>query len=271
MKLSKIKKCTLVFACATFLSGCSTQEIPLDGAMSDAVTKAEVTTLGESVTSTQTDIETTTPTATTTDTTTIATTVEDTSQEVSNTETDTDTTDTTTTVESFETTTATETTTNDETLFGYTVEEVTSIAKDLYQKACEKYRSVLIDGAYSIDFESAVTDQYGKRYYRVNDPYYSTTESVFEDWHSVFTDSYDELINTTYVMYDGNMYAYVAIQQENTNYDSTTLTYYYPSGDSELTFKATSHYSSGDKVFEFCIAYNQDTKEWRVSKFTMPY
>jgi hypothetical protein len=237
--------------------------------MNEAVNTVATTTIGES--------------ETTTDSTTIpVTTVGDTSEEggtTTNTETDTDTdtddtttgTDTTTAETDTETDTEETTTTDSGELFGYTVDEVTDIAKDLYSKACKKYRSVLMDGAYIIDYNKSVSDQYGKRYYLVNDPYYPSTENVFEDWPTVFTNAYDDLVSSAYVMYDGGMYAYVTIQQENTNYDSTTLTYYYLTSDYELTFKATNHYSSGDKVFKFAITYNPDTQEWRVSKFTMPY
>lgn len=253
MKLPIYTYALFGLACSMVLSGCnSNHEIPLDGAMSDAVTT--VTTIGESKTTTESTTTTVTTTAVTpTESSTITTTVANTT--------------------TLDTTTASQdtTTTSSGELFGYTVDEVTAIAKDLYSKACQKYRSVLVDGAYIIDYSTSVSDQYGKRYYLVNDPYYPTTQNILEDWHTVFTNAYDDLISTNYLMYDGSVYAYVGIQQENTNYDSTTLVYYYPTSDYELTFKATSHYSSGDKVFKFAITYYPDTQEWRVSKFTMPY
>lgn len=259
----------LVFTSSIVLSGCSNREIPLDGAMSDAVTTMNETTLGESTTSLVDTSETITTTTPTQD-------VSSSSSDTVGTDVDNDTTSeslaTSETESESESESETETTTTSNSeLFGYTVEEVTSIAKDLYSKACSTYRSTLIEGAYSIDFNSSVTDQYGKRYYRIDDANCPSMDTVYEDWHKVFTDAYDSLISTTYVMYDGSIYSYVAIQQENTNYDSTTLVYYYPTGNYELTFKATSHYSSGDKVFKFSITYDPDTQEWRVSKFTMPY
>lgn len=162
-------------------------------------------------------------------------------------------------------------TTTEVSILNHSLDEINDIAIDLYSKACEKYREVLIDGSYGLDLQQSVSDQTGKRYYLVDNPYYPEMESVLDDWHTVFNENYDDLVYQSYIMYDGCLYGYTGIQQKNTNYDSTSLTYYYNDSDNELTFKATCHYSTGDKVFKFCIVYYPETDTWRVSKFTMPY
>jgi hypothetical protein len=165
----------------------------------------------------------------------------------------------------------TTTVTTEQQFFGYSLSEVESIANTLYTDACTKYRSVLIDGSYGVNFLNSISDQSGRRYYAVDNPYYTSVEDVLNDWHTVFSQDYDYLITSNYIMYEDWLYAYTAIQQTNTNYSSTKLTYYYPTSEYELTFKATSSYSSGDKVFKFSILYDPDTDVWRVSQFTMPY
>jgi len=162
------------------------------------------------------------------------------------------------------------TATTEPVILGYQLNNLNSIAEDLYNQACEKYRSVLIDGSYGVDFSNYIVDQSGKKYFIVTNPYYPILESVFEDWHTVFNENYDTLITSSYMMYDDSLYAYTGIQQRNTNYNGTNLTYYSTTGN-EVTFKATCGYSSGDKIFKFSIVYYPETDEWRVGKFTMPY
>lgn len=163
------------------------------------------------------------------------------------------------------------TTTTELSVLNHSLDEINDIAIDLYSKACEKYREVLIDGAYGLNLYQSVSDQAGKRYYLVDNPYYPNVESVLQDWHTVFNEDYDYLVYESYIMYDECLYGYTGIQQKNTNYDSTSLTYYYNDSHNELTFKATCHYSTGDKVFKFCIVYYPEIDSWRVSEFTMPY
>lgn len=223
----------LIVAFCSLVVGCN-KEIPVDSTMPNALF-------------TDTTIATTTTEITTTTVTTTA--------------------DTTTTI----TEVSTEpTTTTEPTILGYKMSEINYIAEDLYNQACEKYRYVLIDGSYGFDLYNYVVEQSGKRYYLVTNPYYPTIENVLEDWHTVFTEDFDDLVYSSYITVDNTLYGYTAIQQKNTNYKSTNLTYYHKEKN-VLTFKATCNYSSGDKVFEFSIQYFPDSKDWRVSKFTMPY
>lgn len=162
------------------------------------------------------------------------------------------------------------TTTTEPSILGYKMTEINYIAEDLYNQACEKYKDVLINGSYGFDLYTYIVDQSGKRYYLVTNPYYPTMENVLEDWHTVFTEDFDDLVYSSYITIDNILYGYTAIQQQNTNYNSTNLTYYNQDKNT-LTFKATCDYSNGNKVFEFSIQYFPDSKDWRVSKFTMPY
>lgn len=169
-----------------------------------------------------------------------------------------------------ESTTSTEINTTEPTILGYKLDELTSIAEELYGNACEKYQNVLIDCYYGIDFYDYIVDENGRKYFRVTDDTHNSIETVLEDWHTIFNNNFDDLVNSTYFEYDGSLYGYTAILQENTNYKNTNLQYY-STDDNEVTFKATGNYSSGEKIFNFSIEYYPSTHEWRVSKFTMPY
>jgi hypothetical protein len=242
MNVSLVRTSIVLVAVGVTLVGCN-KEIPLD----DNPT-GEIVTIG------------------TTQTTTVNTTLQ--TQNTETTPTESTTTETTTALEESEETTAT---TTEESYFGYSLPEINSIAKSLYNDACTKYRNVLIECSYGVDFQNSITFENGTKFFAVSDPYYNTVEDVLNDWHTVFSQDLDYLVSSAYVMYNGSLYAYKGIQQENTNFNSTNLVYYYPTGEYELTYKATSSYSSGDKVFRFSIKYDPDTDTWRVSEFTMPY
>ncbi len=161
-------------------------------------------------------------------------------------------------------------TTTETKIFGYTVSQVDSVANEMFNTACQKYRDILVNCIYGVDFNDGVVDEEGRSYYLVTDPYHNTMDSVLEDWHTVFTNNFDDLIYQTYTEYNGYLYGYTGILQVNSNYSSTTLQYYSTNKD-EVIYKATCHYSSGDKVFKFAMRYYPKTKEWRVTTFTMPY
>ncbi|MCD7801251.1 MAG: hypothetical protein LUG94_08625 [Ruminococcus sp.] len=177
---------------------------------------------------------------------------------------------TTVTTKATESTTSTEVTTTEPTIKGYTIDELTSIAQELYTNACEKYQNVLVDCYYGVDFGDYIVDESGTKYFLVTDEYYNSLETIFQDWHTVFSSSLDDLVNSKYFEYNGSLYGYTAIEQKNTNYNSTDLEYY-SNDDNKVTFKATCNYSSGEKIFNFSIEYSSSEKVWRVSKFTMPY
>jgi hypothetical protein len=246
MNVSLVRTSIVLVATSIILVGCN-KEIPID----DNPT-------GEKITIGTTQSQTTTTVLQT----------KNTETETTPDESITETSDTTVPEESEEEETVT---TTEESFFGYSLTEIDSIATSLYNDACTKYRNVLIDCSYGVDFQDSITIQNGTRFFAVNNPYYTTVDDVLNDWHNVFTQDLDYLVTSAYTMYDDKLFAYTAIQQKNTNFNSTNLVYYYPTGDYELTYKATSSYSSGDKVFKFSIQYNPDTDEWRVSKFTMPY
>lgn len=166
--------------------------------------------------------------------------------------------------------TSKEVTTSELKVLGYTQKELTSIAEDLYYKACGKYRNVLIDCYYGVDLYDCVVDETGKKYFLVTDDAYNTIQDVLTDWNSIFSKPLDSLVNSSYLEYDGCLYGYTAIKQQNTNYNSSNLEYY-SNNSNEVTFKVVADYSSGEKIFKFSIEYFPDIHEWRVSKFTMPY
>lgn len=177
---------------------------------------------------------------------------------------------TTVTVTTTESVTSKEVTTSELKVLGYTQKELTTIAEDLYYKACEKYQDVLINCYYGVDLYDCIVDETGKKYFLVTDDAYNTIQDVLTDWNSIFSKSLDNLVDASYLEYNGYLYGYTAIKQQNTNYNSSNLEYY-SSNDNEVTFKVVADYSSGEKIFNFSIEYSPDTHEWRVSKFTMPY
>lgn len=156
-------------------------------------------------------------------------------------------------------------------------EDVIAAAQQLFEKACETEWSFTVGSPYTLDNSKYITNSYGWQFYLVTAEGINSLADVRADYHSIFSESYEDTLDELYVEEGGRVYCLNGARGSDIFYEGSEVVEITGRDEGEIRFKVVDSYngaSFGGEAYteerEFVIVKESDGK-WKVSKFKLPY
>ncbi len=156
-------------------------------------------------------------------------------------------------------------------------ENVIAAAQLLFEKACETEWKFTVGSPYTLDTSEYFSNKYGWQFYLITDEGINSLDDVREDYHSVFSEDYNDTLDELYMEQGGRVYCLNAARGSDIFYEGSEVVEITGRDEGEIRFKVIDSYngaSFGGEAYteerEFVIVKEADGN-WRVSKFKLPY
>lgn len=154
---------------------------------------------------------------------------------------------------------------------------VIAAAQELFEKACETEWNFTVGSPYSLDTSEYVTNEYGWQFYRITEEGINSLDDVRADFHRVFSETYDDILEEIFMEDGGHVYCLNGARGSDIFYEGSEVTEITGRSEGVINFKVISSYSGDGYEIE---PYTEETEfsvvkggdgAWRVDKFKLPY
>lgn len=156
-------------------------------------------------------------------------------------------------------------------------ENVIAAAQQLFEKACETEWKFTVGSPYSLDTSEYFSNKYGWQFFLITDEGINSLDDVKADYHSVFSENYNDTLDELYMEQGGRVYCLNGARGSDIFYEGSEVVEITGRDEGEIRFKVIDSYngaSFGGEAYteerEFVIVKDSDGK-WKVSKFKLPY